>query len=434
MSSSPETKRAKTDDVTEMDTQPKCRFFVRRKKRYCRLTPAKGEEFCGEHLPVGNDTSKDKSKGVKKQQRVVCPLDPKHTVAKWNLDKHLKKCNALVKDLPVYIVPGINSGKDSSAEPTNFKLSDIDEETIEQVVEKVVKLYDEHCVSAQIGEMKMSHASMAVEIQNDKYAFDTVRHLMQISSLLSYVEHYKLLDDHISYVEYGAGKGQVSYWLAKAITNYPNSNVLLIDRASVRHKKDNKLDEACVVQRIRADIADFDISKHSLLKATSKIVGIGKHLCGAATDIAIRCSINGNNAATESDAKTVAMIIALCCHHSCDWANFVGKQFFMANNVSVKEFAIITKMVGWAVCGSGMSRERRAQLADEQTGEAMPTETKTGNRTRDERRIIGEKCKRILDIARIDYLKQHGFNCSLKQFVDSHVTLENVCLVAIKDN
>lgn len=50
---------------------------------------------------------------------------------------------------------------------------------------------------------------------------------------------------------------------------------------------------------------------------------------------------------------------------------------------------------------------------------------------REEREKIGTKCKRILDYARIQYLYENGFTTSLKYYVPSDVTPENVCLIGV---
>lgn len=63
-----------------------------------------------------------------------------------------------------------------------------------------------------------------------------------------------------------------------------NSSVLLVDKASHRHKQDNKLDkESFTVNRIRADISDLMVAEIPLVKDSEKVVGVSKHLCGAAT-------------------------------------------------------------------------------------------------------------------------------------------------------
>lgn len=452
-----------TDTAAAAINSPTCQFFVKRKKRYCRLTPAKNEIYCGEHLPVtdlsqqsvnAQDSADDAAK--KRNARVPCPLNPKHTVCARKLHKHLKICNSLVKNCPDYIVSGLNAGSEEiESNLADFKLTDVDAQTIDKIVEKINKLYAMYKIDEKIDELTASHPLLEPELSNNEYGHETLRHLIQTSTILAYLNHFQLFDDHTSYVEYGAGRGQVSYWLAKVIkNNYPNShsNVLLIDRAAVRYKKDNKLneDEAHAVQRVRADIADFDISKHHLIQTARKIVGLGKHLCGAATDFAIRCSIHGNNVAQANGngPKTIAIIIALCCHHRCEWKHLIGKEFFIENEISVREFIIITKMVGWAICGTGMSRARRNEIEKKRNDASLTISNDTNTtvqingdadrqqpstkRDRHERKSIGQKCKRLIDYARIRYLEQNGFQCSLKKYVSSDITLENICLVAIQ--
>lgn len=60
--------------------------------------------------------------------------------------------------------------------------------------------------------------------------------------------------------------------------------LLLVDRASQRHKFDNKLKESPVpYKRIRTDIADLCLEFIPMLHLYKRIVSIGKHLCGSAT-------------------------------------------------------------------------------------------------------------------------------------------------------
>lgn len=85
-----------------------------------------------------------------------------------------------------------------------------------------------------------------------------------------------------------------------------------------------------------------------------------------------------------------------------------------------------------------MSRERRKQL--EEKNQATDNQIDEGKekdpmkRDRHERKEIGQKCKRLIDYARNQFLEQNGFKCSLKRFVSSDITLENICLVAIHES
>ena len=64
-------------------------------------------------------------------------------------------------------------------------------------------------------------------------------------------------------IEFGSGRGQMTYWMAKASLKESKQKFILVDKASHRHKFDNKLkdDEELQISRIRADIQDLVIDK-----------------------------------------------------------------------------------------------------------------------------------------------------------------------------
>lgn len=372
---------------------PHCQHFVARKKRFCKMTVAKGKEYCGEHLPNTIESSHEDSyiPEDKKNKRIPCPLDPKHTVYAWNVAKHLKICNAKrPTDLPAYIVSGINLGADEDGdapENDNVKLSEVAADVLQGIVDKVNRLYETE-IEGRISESFLDHSSMAAECAKEFYGPETLKHLVQTSALLGYLRELGFLEEATSFVEFGAGKGHLSYWLAQVIKEQRDANVVLVDRASHRHKQDNKVEERNVVHRIRADIADLDVRQLDVCAAAKHLVGVSKHLCGAATDLAIRCLLNDGESATEGiAARTRGLVIALCCHHRCSWRPFVGKALLLDNGIGRHEFGIMTKMVSWAICGSGMSREtRRAMEAthpdgeeDNQTGSYMKFNCKQKN-------------------------------------------------------
>ena len=50
--------------------------------------------------------------------------------------------------------------------------------------------------------------------------------------------------------------------------------------------------------------------------------------------------------------------------------------------------------------------------------------------TPEDREEVGFKCKKLIDQARVLYLREHGFTGELLLYADSAHTLENVVLVA----
>uniref|UniRef100_U5EU63 tRNA:m(4)X modification enzyme TRM13 n=1 Tax=Corethrella appendiculata TaxID=1370023 RepID=U5EU63_9DIPT len=427
----PEVKKLKTtdEDIVKPAEEKRCKFFVQRKKRFCKITVGKTKEYCGEHEVILMKTNPENDSQELLTDRIPCPYDPKHSVYQKKLTKHLRICNSRPKDKPKYISTGLNarsSDDDDDCQDTEenspTKLSEIDVDIVEGLILKIENLYKEF-VEGTLEELILENEILREECKNPIYGAPTLKHLLQTSSILGYLKHFNLLDNDTSYVEFGAGRGIISYWLGKTLLreNYSNNQVLLIDKASHRHKKDNRIGEINMVQRIRADISDLVLLKLDKIDEFKKIICVSKHLCGAATDLTLRCVVNSN----KEVPKIEGCLIALCCHHRCTWKTFVGKKFFQKNGFDKNSFEIVTKMVGWAICGDGMSREKRSEVAT--TGEIV-----TGHhRIPKERRMsIGIKCKRIIDYARLQYLKENGFQVSLKYYVKSDITLENVCLVA----
>lgn len=66
-----------------------------------------------------------------------------------------------------------------------------------------------------------------------------------------------------------------------------------------------------------------------------------------------------NTLAKEGNEKNVpekwtpvaGIVIALCCHHRCDWRHYVGKEYFRALGLGAVEFHYFQRMSSWATCG-----------------------------------------------------------------------------------
>ena len=115
-----------------------------------------------------------------------------------------------------------------------------------------------------------------------------LKHHVQNSSLVGHLAQADLLQSQLTYVEFGSGRGSLSYWLCRALAQPRTARLVMVDRASPRHKLDTKLKDLELKEmiRIKADIQDLRLSK--VFKHPENIVAIGKHLCGAATDLTLR--------------------------------------------------------------------------------------------------------------------------------------------------
>ncbi|XP_056648319.1 tRNA:m(4)X modification enzyme TRM13 homolog [Diorhabda sublineata] len=402
-----------------------CNFFVLRKKRFCKMTVKEGEEYCGEHKKIDSDIEPNTDISKNSPVRIICPLDGKHTCYAHNLKKHLKICNARPKPTDPYISKGVNYA--DSEEDNSYKLlSTFPEDDILKTISKVDTVYNKY-IEKHISEHYSNHKLLEDEMLKPGYGFKTKKHLKQVSSILGLITEYEMMKRATCYIEFGAGKGQLSFWLAKACEDNKESKVLLIERASPKHKKDNKIarnsDKVC---RIRADISDIILDKVNIVGECSNIIGITKHLCGEATDLAIRSLMN----IKENSSKVRGCILTFCCHHRCRWLPYTGKDFFKENNLNKNDFDIMCGMASWATCGSGLSREVRKEISEKDL--RLNQRDLSMGLTRSEKEEIGRKSKNVLNWGRVDYLSKFNFKCNLHYYVETGITLENVCIVAVR--
>lgn len=105
------------------------------------------------------------------------------------------------------------------------------------------------------------------------------------------------------------------------------------------------------------DIADLDLGGVDVISRVCGLVGVAKHLCGAATDLALRCLLDTVPKSSTSDTKTqttsklLGVAMAMCCHHRCTWSALVGKGFLEECGFLPEEFPLLCQLTSWAVCG-----------------------------------------------------------------------------------
>ena len=257
-------------------------------------------------------------------------------------------------------------------------------------------------------------------------------------------------------------------------TTLNNVHFLLVDRSNCRRKVDGSLRTSSLIgvqyHRLLMDIEHLDLTMVDCLLAnpdTEHVVAVSKHLCGAATDLTLRCLVSGGFRRGESSQGTTSMprlsgvLIALCCHHRCTWSQLVGKELFTDMGFSPVDFHMISHMTSWAVCG--VRPEKLAlrtdhmisseTVSDKQSIDRLQTKNSDSDRNdlngavesnsvvsaephskcgyiAHSNESIGLKCKRLIDLARIYYLRSHGFKVRVVYYVDKRTSLENVLLIA----
>ncbi|NXT02270.1 TRM13 enzyme, partial [Jacana jacana] len=447
----------------------RCAYFVARKKRFCKMTPAPGRRFCGEH---GHQEEENDRK------RIPCPLDPKHTVYEDQLQKHLKKCNSREKPKPVYFVQDINAGlKDVAEVPDNqVSISSLSKEELQNLITKLKKA--SNGLELHLKEQILSHQALQEALNDPKNGESAFKHLKQQASILGNMEKLHLLGPGRCFVEFGAGRGKLSHWVHVALHDVENVQFLLVERATTRFKVDGKhKGRDSIFERLQVDIQHLCLKKVPVLeKKKLPVVGIGKHLCGAATDLALRCLVesyttccegeneepaakrsrtdqtevasnhSADNESSKDNSKPVAGIaIALCCHHKCDWTHYVGREFFQSVGLGPLEFNYFQRMSSWATCGmretttkvsTGEEREDQTNDIEEDHEQTLSrtdsdSDTLQGILTVEERKEMGCLCKLLIDHGRVEYLRQRGYKAALQYYTESAVSLENVLLTAV---
>ena len=116
------------------------------------------------------------------------------------------------------------------------------------------------------------------ELSRAEYGPSVLKHLIQNSSLLGHLEKAGLLEGGTTFVEFGSGRGQLTYWLTQALQDPATCQFLLVDKASHRHKFDNRLKEVGELKlvRLRVDIGDLALGRVSphIASQRENIVGV----------------------------------------------------------------------------------------------------------------------------------------------------------------
>ena len=343
------------------------------------------------------------------------------------------------------------------------------------------------------------------------------------------------------FIEFGAGKGYLTGCVAEC---YPEvESVVMMDVQGFKLAADRAL-RGRKMQRCRCDIADFEprgvdgfivccsssssspenesggggssggggekniISGEEEHRGTGVDDGIdskkqqrrqqqplwswvvhGKHLCGAATDLTLRCIARYSTTSTENgtkddtntertnipvERKLRGVAIAPCCRHRVTWQHYVGKDYIQQTvGLSPEEFEVMGYMTSWALCGHGSSEDSRQKKKkekdekDEEQREQQEHEHTSGSKkrkqeegggeeeedgaaetpqtkqqvwrphhtySREERMEIGELSKIVIDQGRMEWMRGVA---GLKQveslvYCDSSVSGENLLLVGVK--
>ncbi|XP_039204428.1 tRNA:m(4)X modification enzyme TRM13 homolog isoform X3 [Crotalus tigris] len=415
----------------------RCAYFVERKKRFCKMVPAQGRRFCGEHSAEEEEH---------KRKRIPCPLDPKHTVYEDQLQKHLKKCNSREKPKPVYFIKDINAGLKNEtelSEEQQIRISALSKQELENLIRKLKKA--NNAINYVLKDQILSHHALQEALNDPQNGDAAFKHLKQQASILGNMKRLHLLGPGNCFVEFGAGRGKLSHWLDIALQDVQDVHFLLVERESTRFKVDGKHRKR-YFERLQVDIQHLCLNLAlRCLVDTYRKSGLEEKEGPVIKRLKTDCSGKiHSKCATENWSPIAGIVIALCCHHKCEWRHYVGQDFFTRVGLGPIEFNFFKRMTSWATCGmrergtetsrSGIQNEgQRNEGEHDQDDINADCSLDSLQRllTAEERKQIGHLCKLLIDHGRIEYLEQRRYEAALQRYTESSVSLENVLLTAV---
>ncbi|XP_069960491.1 tRNA:m(4)X modification enzyme TRM13 homolog isoform X3 [Cherax quadricarinatus] len=358
-----------------MEPGKTCSFYVKRKKRYCKMLVRAGQSYCGQHLVeehVNGETNQLK--------RIPCPLDPKHSCFEHRLEQHLAICNAREKTGLSYMSRNINLRPGDQEEPPKTSLSSLSDQQLLSFITRVEAAHRENV--GTIEESILSHHIMKKEMTRPGYGPSVVRHLSQNSSILGHLENSALLNTSITptcFIEFGAGR---------------------------------------------------DLALHCLSRCSRPVVaGLVLALC-----CHHRCTWNTYSGFTflqdsgfcPSEFYTLT---ALTSWATCNSMDIPSKESLpdMLENYEKSEKMQIEEQVSKMPALTSQEGSQHLPSEDNHLMENRYTRLNLSAHYREE---VGRKAKQLLDYGRVKYLQQQGFQCRLVQYVSKEKTLENIALVA----
>ncbi len=105
----------------------------------------------------------------------------------------------------------------------------------------------------------------------------------------------------------------------------------------------------------------------------------------------------------------------MCCHQLCNYSRYINHPFLDRIGLNREDFEFCKLITTWGICG-----QRTDQIGKEHWS----------LKTFEQRTELGLKMKRILDMGRLEFLQEMGFNAELVYYVDRKYSGENMALIA----
>lgn len=96
-----------------------------------------------------------------------------------------------------------------------------------------------------------------------------------------------------------------------------------------------------------------------------------------------------NKYVTANSRPVAGIVIALCCHHRCDWKHYVGQEFFATAGLGPVEFNYFKRMTSWATCGMRDAATQASTTSMKNEAQSSETEKLDQNHRSEEFNLDG---------------------------------------------
>lgn len=257
-------------------------------------------------------------------------------------------------------------------------------------------------VSVEVSPHAAAAQAFAAATAKHRRTFQTTNratHQLQIESLASLVERRDLLAGH-RIVELGAGKGLLGGVLAAL----SHKTAVALDRRRAPTTTYNDVN-------IVADVENCDIEAVVGSRGDEKILLVAKHLCGSASDAAIRAAI-------KLGPKRASLVLAPCCHPQIAWETYAGKSWLEGNGVDEAAFGVLRDVV----------RATRAPRPEDR----LALRNDGGTLDSRECRRVGGVARRAIEEGRRRALMDAGFEVQVARYAPFEVTPDRFVLIAVE--
>lgn len=503
-----------------------CCFLLPKKRRLCNITRSNGSLYCGNHRPK-DEVPEEKKELLERIPCPVDPSHTiyrsnleKHVV-KCNKAAEIKRTQE-----KSYYCLDCNSGKDAPwVDSVSLDFDDFTRIDVDLLAEKVKNCFDTDVVidnyDPSVLNVEDDEVSKKVyeELSTGNTTFHSVKHLQQNLEIIKVMRTFNILSNNIpeeksekgrkystTFIELGAGKGLLTRAVKSAKDHLthettteekysPSDVFIMLERNATRKKVDrflrsNKIEEndntarknETLFHRVRIDmrhcflpnlpgITQEEHSKDSALSISEgpfpkkRVVMMGKHFCGVASDLAINSlqsliTLNESNSLNKESLE-LALVLAACCHHAILPLDFSGWQWLSTRGFSPRELLLLRRWSGWApllltkssrlpemdksvdptaVDEKNNDFDGKKDSSEVEVNEDIhfdETLLKEGGRvprpsniSSEEMSLLGAKVKRVLDFSRVQYLKQLGFDAKLLRYCDPALSPECFMILA----